>query len=196
MRAFALAVLALLTVGTAHAAPYPQSTLITGLTWDTATYQFGGVGGDRWPVTSGGDGRVYTTWGDGTVGCSAKVSYGVAAVAGGPRAELTTLGCGRLGIEGGKFHGILMVDGILYGVVRMQRYTTPSDGFAIWRSTDKGRTWKAPNPSWVFPRKPGPVRPEAFVNFGPNYTGARDGYVYLPSVRNKSDDTTGPDSYR
>ena len=29
----------------------------------------------------------------------------------------------------------------------------------------------------------GDLRPQSFVNFGPGYAGARDGYVYLTAVR-------------
>src|SRR4051812_31649425 len=66
------------------AAPYPRSKVVTGISWDASTYRFAGLGGDLWATTSGADGKVYTTWGDGTVACPVRVSFGVASVAGGP----------------------------------------------------------------------------------------------------------------
>src|SRR3954465_1989714 len=92
-----LAALASLAASAAGAAPYPASGLVTGISWDTATYRFAGAGGDLWPVTAGADGKVYTAWGDGTVTCPVKVSYGVASVAGGPSAALRPVGCGTPG---------------------------------------------------------------------------------------------------
>src|SRR3954452_5252267 len=65
------------------AAPYPRSKVVTGITWEASTYRFGGVGGDLWATTSGADGKVYTTWGDGAVACPVRVSYGIASVADG-----------------------------------------------------------------------------------------------------------------
>src|SRR4051794_41880204 len=97
--AIILAALASLAAGAAGAAPYPNSGLITGVSWDTATYRFAGAGGDLWPVTAGADGKVYTAWGDGTVTYPVKVSYGVASVAGGPSAALRR---GGLGTPGGQ----------------------------------------------------------------------------------------------
>src|SRR5690242_12466846 len=94
----ALAPLAALTASPARAdavPPYPWSDL--GITWETGTYRSGGLGGDLWPVTAGADGRVYTAWGDGKAACPAYVSYGTAALAGGPSATLRRVGCEPLG---------------------------------------------------------------------------------------------------
>jgi hypothetical protein len=56
LTALALAALAATPLGAA--APYPRSTLITGLAWDTSTYQYGGLGGDIWPITWAQDGTL------------------------------------------------------------------------------------------------------------------------------------------
>ncbi len=37
---------ALATAPAQGAAPYPPSTAITGVTWETSTYRYGGLGGD------------------------------------------------------------------------------------------------------------------------------------------------------
>src|SRR5690242_18713185 len=140
MRASTLAAcgLTILAVGPVRAAPYPRSSVVAGITWNTATYQFGGVGGDIWPVTWGADGQVHTAWGDGTGGCLAKVSYGTAAIAGGPSATLTTTGCGPLGMGRGKIGSLLDAGGVLYAVVNLQNRAWPYPDFAIWSSPDGG----------------------------------------------------------
>ena len=177
----AITVLVSLAAGGARAAaPYPRSGLVTGLTWDTATYRSGGRGGDIWPVTWGQDGRVYTAWGDGAVVCPAYVSYGTAAIAGGPSATLATLGCGPLGPRHGKLRSLLEVAGTLYAVANLQDRPTFPD-VAVWASPDHGAAWLTP--AWTFTGAGGSPQPVGFVNFGPGYAGARDGFVYLTAVR-------------
>ena len=173
----AAAVLVTLAAGGARAAaPYPRSALVAGLRWDTATYRSTGLGGDLWPTTAGADGKVYTAWGDGTVTCPARVSYGVASVAGGPSADLFGAGCGTPGDKAGKLVSLLDVAGTLYATVYLQG--RPDTGaVAVWSSPDHGATWR--RPAWTFPGAAGALQPGAFVQFGPGYAGARDRYVYL-----------------
>ena len=140
-----LAALASLAATAAVAAPYPASGLITGISWDTATYQYAGVGGDIWPVTAGADGQVYTAWGDGTVACPAYVSYGVASVAGGPSAALRRVGCGTPGDKAGKLISLLDVAGTLFAVAYLQG-RPDTHAVALWSSPDHGRTWRQPGP--------------------------------------------------
>jgi len=96
-------------------APYPSSSLIAGITWHANTYASGGPGGDIWASTSGADGSVYAAWGDGTIGCRRKVSYGVAALPAVPRADPHTVGCGPPGVGHGKIISLLDVHGTLLG---------------------------------------------------------------------------------
>src|SRR5690242_14889991 len=82
------AALAVLASGGPHAAradtvPYPPSTAVTGITWDRSSFRSGALGADIWAMTSGADGLVYGAYGDGSVGCAAGVSYGVAEFQGG-----------------------------------------------------------------------------------------------------------------
>ena len=178
--AIILAALASLAASAAGAAPYPASGLVTGVSWDTATYRSAGAGGDLWPVTAGADGTVYTAWGDGTVTCPAKVSYGVASVAGGPSADLRRVGCGTPGDKAGKLISLLDVAGTLFAVAYLQG--RPDTGaVAVWSSPDHGRTWRKPGPT--FPGAAGALQPDSFVKFGPGYAGARDGYVYLTATK-------------
>ena len=175
-----LAALASLAASAAVAAPYPASDLITGVSWDTATYQYAGVGGDIWPVTAGADGRIYTAWGDGTVTCPAYVSYGTAAIAGGPSADLVSTGCGPLSWGHGKLISLLDVAGTLFAVAYLQG-RPDTHAVALWSSPDHGRTWRQPGPT--FPGTAGTLQPASFVQFGPGYAGARDGYVYLTDTK-------------
>src|SRR3954452_18500645 len=58
------ALLGLLAAGSAQAgAPYPRSSVITGITWDRASYVFAGVGGDVWPIISAADGSLRAVYG-------------------------------------------------------------------------------------------------------------------------------------
>ena len=178
--AIILAALASLAASAAGAAPYPASGLVTGVSWDTATYRYAGVGGDLWPVTAGADGKVYTAWGDGTVTCPVYVSYGTAAVAGGPSAALRRVGCGPPGERHGKLISLLDVAGTLFAVAYLQG--RPDTGaVAVWSSPDHGRTWRQAGPD--VPGRAGALQPNSFVQFGPGYAGARDGYVYLTATK-------------
>ena len=168
--------------GSAHAAaPYPDSSYITGVTWDQSTHQFNGLGADLWPTTAGADGKVYTAFGDGVATCPAYVSYGVAAVAGGPSARLQRASCGPLSWGHGKIASLLDVAGTLYAIVYLQNRPVNAD-LAIWSSSNHGQTWR--KASWVFPGNNTSIPlPTAFVNFGQGYKGARDGFVYLLAIK-------------
>ncbi len=80
------------------------------------------------------------------------------------------------GAQSPKASGILMVDGVLYLWVR-----NVSNAQLLW-STDRGKTWQ-----WGFKMDVGFGSP-AFLNFGRNYAGARDGFVYTYSQ-------AGPSAY-
>jgi Domain of unknown function (DUF4185) len=168
------------------AAPYPRSPYITGVTWDRSTYQFGGLGGDLWPTTAGADGKVYAAWGDGVVTCPAYVSFGIAALAGGPSARLQRAGCGPLSFGHGKISGLLDVAGTFYAIVYLQNRPANAD-LAVWSSPDHGQTWR--KPSWVFPGNTSDPLPTSFVNFGEGYGGARDGFVYMLAIKNEDKPT-------
>ena len=145
------------------AAPYPPSPVITDLTWAPASSIVRLAGGcDNWPLTWGDDGHMYTVWGDGN-GFDGVDRYrlGVARVEGSPPSGVKGYEIG--GDLGGKGRAILMVNGTLY--------LTKDVGNMLW-STDHGRSWQARG--WKF-RQFGFV---ALLNFGRDYSGARDGYVY------------------
>ena len=154
------------------AAPYPWGGL--SLTWRPSTYRFSGVGGDIWTVTWGADGQLHTAWGDGNVGCGRYVSYGT-AILGSPAGGLRTIGCGTAGSRQGKIASLLSVRRTLYAITNLQDEPWPRNAFAVWSSTNGGRTWS--RPEWTFDGRD--LRPMEFVQFGPGNTGAPDGHAYI-----------------
>ena len=74
----------------------------------------------------------------------------------------------------GKPLTLLFVDGILYAWVNIQN-GDPPDTVLSW-SDDMGATWQTAE--WKF-EGGGKFKPRAFVNYGPDYAGARDDYVYI-----------------
>jgi len=136
-------------------------------------------GSDIWVNTWADDGHLYTAYGDGRGFdpiIDIKLSMGFARVEGSPpdikgvnirSASGETVGHGP---RGGKPSGMLMVDGILYILVRNM-----ANSILAW-STDHSRTWTWAN--WKFTQSFGCP---TFLNYGPNYAGARDNYVYIYS---------------
>ncbi len=182
--------------------PYPASPVIVKLTWDDAVIKCGRNGsGDNWPIAWVEDDLYITSWGDGPGfdgprSRDTRLSLGLARIYGGPPGFRggdfatnvdTPEGGGSSGI---KASGLLMVDGTLYMFVR--NYKSPgSDDFTNARlawSRDRGVHWEWAN--WHFADTFG--CPE-FVQFGKNYTGARDSYVYIVSQANDSAYGFSPD---
>ncbi|MEJ2703550.1 MAG: serine hydrolase [Sedimentisphaerales bacterium] len=174
-------------------APYPHSEVITSLLWaDPLTIVHQADGSDTWPITWADDGEQYTAYGDGW-GFEPKVpnklSLGLAKVIGGPpgtginiRSESgEQTGDGH---SGKKASGMLMVNGTLYMLVRNADNNGTRSQLA-W-SSDHGVEWTWS--TWKFAELGYPC----FLNFGQDYAGARDGYVYIyspdtPSAYNEAD---------
>ena len=183
----------------ASAAPYPASSIVKELTWDSTVTRIGdGTTGDNWPITWGDDDLLYAAYGDGDgfSNRSTKLSLGFSTISSNPPNISgqdfgsnvdTPEGQGPNGI---KASGILMVDGTLYMFVRNYKPAGSNDytnARLAW-SRDHGRTWIWAN--WHFADTFG--APE-FVQFGRNYAGARDDYVYILSQANDSAYGWSPD---
>jgi len=180
-------------------APYPPSKIITKLMWAPEVVKMKGcVSGDNWPIAWVSDNLQVTAFcdGQGFARDAADLSLGFAMVFGDPpdfRAENfksdadTPKGGGPKGI---KASDMIMVDGILYMFVR--NYKPPgSEDFTNSRvacSTDLGATWTWAD--WCFCDTFGCP---AFVQFGKNYKGARDDYIYVASQANDSAYSYSPD---
>ncbi|UCC98636.1 MAG: DUF4185 domain-containing protein [Phycisphaerales bacterium] len=162
--------------------PYPMSGVITEITWaDAGTIVHQATGSDNWPITWADDGEQYTAYGDGwgfDPRVPEKLSMGFVKVSGaapgiGVNIRSATGELKGDGRSGKKASGMLMVDGILYMLVRNADNNGRQSQLA-W-SSDHAVTWTWS--SWKFAELGYPC----FLNFGRNYAGARDTYVYVYS---------------
>lgn len=171
-------------------APYPLSPVIKTFEWaPTNAIVVQARDGDNWPVTWADDDALYTTWGDGTgfvPKVEKKLSCGFARVSGGAtdfkgvnvRSEAEQTGQGRAGLKG---WGMLSVKGVLY---LWFGHANKKGAMAqlAW-SKDHAKSWTFAD--WKFSEF-GLI---GFVNYGKDYTGARDGYVYAYSHDDPHADT-------
>lgn len=167
-----------------NAPPYPQSNLIREVNFAPVnTIIRKGCGSDNWPLTWADDDDMYTAYGDGwgfEPLTEKKLSVGFAKIEGTPddfhginirSSSGEQSGQGR---SGKKASSILMMDNVLYLWLRNANENGEESQLA-W-STDHGKSWDFS--SWRFTEGFGyPV----FLNFGKNYEGARDNYVYIYS---------------
>jgi len=171
------AVAALLPDG--PAAPYSPSTRIGGVEWAPASeIRIAAEDSDNWPVTWMEDGDQFTSYGDGrgfAPFIDRKLSMGWARIKGGP-GDFTGLNFRsesgeRMGdgARGAKVSGVLMVGGVLYAFARN------TDNSQLLWSEDQGKTW-----TWGWKWEKGFASP-SFLQYGANYAGARDGFVYVYS---------------
>jgi hypothetical protein len=135
-------------------------------------------------MTWGDDDALYTAYGDGNGWeplIKGKLSIGYVKITGTPPnvagTNLRTAtgefpGDGR---SGRKASGMLMVDGVLYLLARNL------DNAGLAWSRDHGATWTWAD--WRFTKSFGCP---SFLNFGKNYAGARDNFVYVYSLDNDS----------
>jgi hypothetical protein len=137
------------------------------------------MGSDNWPITWGIDDALCTAYGDGwgfDPRVPKKLSLGFAKVTGSAsdfvghniRSETgETVGDGE---RGRKASGMLMLDGVLHMLVRNAGNST-----LAW-SADGAKTWTWSD--WKFETSFGCP---TFLNYGPDYRGAPDDYVYVYS---------------
>jgi len=165
--------------------PYPPSPVIRGIEWaPKETILRLAKGSDNWPVTWADDDALYTAYGDGNgfvPFVPRKLSLGFAKVLGTPpniqginipSPTGETLGDGA---RGKKASGMLMVDGVLY------MWTRNAGNAQLAWSRDHGATW-----TWADWRLTPSFGCPTFLNFGRNYAGARDAFVYVYSFDSDS----------
>jgi hypothetical protein len=198
MKQLGIGVLCCVLTIAAGARPYPPSKVITKLTWGDEVLKLRPGAGDNWPITWAGDDLMITAYGDGDGfdGKKRDLSLGFARILGDPpnhRAEDfasdadTPEGGGSRAI---KASGLLMVDDVLYMFVRNYRPSGSNDftnARLAW-SRNRGANWTWAD--WHFADTFG--CPE-FVQFGKNYAGARDNYIYIVSQANDSAYGFSPD---
>jgi CubicO group peptidase (beta-lactamase class C family) len=166
------------------APPYPQSKVIRGVTFGNEIAREA-IDSDNWPLTWGDDDSIHTSYGDGfgfKPFIKEKLSMGFARIDGSAkdfRAVNIRSASGERtgdGKAGAKASGMVMIDGTLYMWVR-----NTGNSQIVW-SADRAQTWE-----WGFKLDRGFGSP-AFVNYGKNYAGAIDDYVYSYSQ-------SGPSAY-
>jgi CubicO group peptidase (beta-lactamase class C family) len=161
-------------------APYPPGPVITQITWAPKdTIVRAARDSDIWATTWADDGSLYTAYGDGrgfVPKVPDKLSLGLCRIDGDPdnftgvnlrAASIEQKGDGA---QGKKPSGMLMVDGVLYLWVR-----NAANAQLAW-SVDHGRTW-----DWADWKLSTGFGCPTFLNYGRNYAGARDGFVYVYS---------------
>jgi hypothetical protein len=168
--------------------PYPPSPVLTQLTWAPAStiQRFAqgrhGDGSDNWPLTWADDDHLYAAYGDGYgfhPMTSTKLGLGFAQIHGTPPTQIHGVNIRSptenpaMGPAGAKASGLLMIDGVLYCWLRNADGRGRSSCLA-W-STDHAHTWTLAD--WTFREFGYPT----FINYGRNYAGARDAYVYMVS---------------
>lgn len=163
--------------------PYPESSLSVEFDPPESIVRMA-EGGDNWPSTWGKDDMLYTAYGDGygfNPNTEIKLSLGLSTVSGTPPdikgINLRTrsgerTGQGKYGV---KASGLLMVEDVLYMMVRNSAHSQ-----LMW-SEDNGITWEQSD--WKFEKGFGCP---TILNYGKNYAGAPDEYVYLYSQDEES----------
>jgi CubicO group peptidase (beta-lactamase class C family) len=161
-------------------APYPASLVIKGIEWASEEEIIRKAqGSDNWPITWADDGNLYTAYGDGwgfEPKTKKKLSLGIAKIVGSPPdfkgVNVRTETGERVGQgpKGAKASGMLCIEGVLYMLVR-----NTGNSQIAW-SRDYGKTWR-----WCDWRFTTSFGAPTFLNFGRNYAGARDEFVYIYS---------------
>lgn len=159
-------------------APYPKSNITAEFAPKETVIRMA-KGSDNWPITWGNDGALYTAYGDGngfSPNTDIKLSLGIAKVDGNPPSLEAVNIRSRTGEKvgqgknGEKASGLLMVNGVLYMLTR-----NAQNAGLMW-SDDYGKTWE--ESLWKFDVSFGYP---TFLNYGKNYEGATDNYVYIYS---------------
>ncbi len=169
--------------------PYPPSQVITNISWDFANILRAAQGSDLWPTTWSDDDNLYTDWGDGggfggddTLG---RVSFGVGKVQGtGSSWQGFNVWGGLNPISNqtpttGKGNGgIISINSVLYVFVEEEGVWTRSK---LWTSADHGLNWI--DRGWVLEWPNAAFGVPGLIQFGKDYNGSRDNYVYGYSER-------------
>jgi hypothetical protein len=169
-------------------APYPSSPVVKAMRLDWSTHKRFAQGSDNFQLAWADDNHLYGAWGDGGgfggTNADGRVSLGVARVEGPWNNYKGYNVWGGKNAENpaqfkGKSWGMICIKGILY------MWTVPdySEDGKVWcysearlaKSTDHGAHWTKAN--WAFFESEKLIIP-TICNFGKNYAGARDNYVY------------------
>jgi hypothetical protein len=187
------AILSFSSSANASDAPYPPSPVINGVTFDFSSRDRRAPGSDNWPITWADDGHQYAAWGDGGgfggTNSDGRVSLGIARIEGSRDSHQGHNVWGGKDPEnparfGGKSYGILSVGGVLYMWVGPGSNTASYEEARLCSSTNHGAAWT--RAKWAFAKSDSLIMP-TLCQFGKDYAGARDNYVYSYAIRLKGD---------
>ena len=165
-------------------APYLQSSVISGVSFDWSTHRRLAPGSDNWPITWADDGHQYSHFGDGGgfggTNNNGRVSFGVARIEGASTSYAGFNRYGGLSSEfpssiDGKSYGIVSIGGVLYSWVTPLSDTAGYGSATLYKSTNHAQSWSPTNVQFVQSQG---VGIPTIAQFGQDYSGARDGYVY------------------
>jgi len=165
-------------------APYPPSPVIAGIEFDRDTWVKAAPGSDQFGTTWARDGNLYSAWGDGGgfggTNSRGRASLGVARIMGTPpRWHAVNVWGGvdplspQPATRGKTSSGVIACGGAIYLFVVEQGVWTNNH---LWSSTDSGMHWKDLGP--VFNEPGSAYADPGILQFGRDYQGARDKYVY------------------
>jgi hypothetical protein len=148
--------------------------------FDFRTHERLADGSDNWPLTWAADDHQYTSWGDGGGFGGERMSLGVARIEGTPDSyrgvNVWTGDEHPGGPLRGKSYGIVSVDGVLWMWVSPRSNVFNWDEARLYRSADRGESWT--DTGVVFDGARDGIAIPSFLQFGRDYAGARDGFVY------------------
>ena len=164
-----------------ESAAVARSAVIKEIKWDAAAKIIRKAkGSDNWPITWADDDHLYTAYGDGNgfePFRQEKLSIGLARIEGNPpdfkgiNIPSKSFDAKGDGAHGRKASGLLSIDGVLYLWVR-----NVTNSQLAW-SRNHGESWRWGD--WKFTNGFGCP---TFLNFGRDYAGARDRFVYVYSL--------------
>ncbi|MBV9912261.1 MAG: hypothetical protein JOZ93_06780, partial [Sinobacteraceae bacterium] len=201
------------TVALAAAAPYPQSRLITAVSWDLSVVSAlrKAQGSDLWPLTWAADGSLYGAWGDGggfdgdsnNVG---RVSLGFARISGTPSVGVPDSYGGHniwgaapgyaqyAATFGGKVDEMLSVHGVLYAYGAPWTRANCNCSNPVEKPGDDPHfhtvMWSQDSGhSWQIAPWSSNSGPGGLLQYGQDYAGAADPrHVYFYFQRDRSAD--------
>lgn len=164
--------------------PYPPSPVIAGITFDASSLIKAAPGSDQFGTTWASDDQLYVAWGDGGgfggTNERGRASLGVGRITGHPpdwQGINVWGGVNPLSSQpptlGKTSSGVIAIAGVIYLYVVEQDVWTNNH---LWKSTDLGLTWTDLGP--LFQEPDAAFADPGILQFGRDYQGARDRYVY------------------
>ncbi|HEX7077595.1 MAG TPA: DUF4185 domain-containing protein [Candidatus Eisenbacteria bacterium] len=171
----------------AQTSPYPPSPVIGAPTFDFSTHVRLAPGSDNWPTTWADDDNQYTSWGDGGgfsgTDATCRVSLGIGRLEGPARGFIGhdiwgDPACADYPAQfTGKTRTVISIGGTLYFWGSPGSDVNGLDYQRLYKSTNHGATFTDTGVSWTYSTDG--IGLFAFLQFGKDFQGARDSYVYI-----------------